>query len=50
LCGFTKEQDATNAKKVRWWVALELLFCLQQVKNYKFLSTNGQATHHNFEN
>jgi hypothetical protein len=26
LYGFTKEQNATNAKKVRWWVALKLFF------------------------
>jgi hypothetical protein len=26
LYGFAKEQDATNAKKMRWWVALELFF------------------------
>ncbi len=26
LYGFTKEQDATNAKKMGWWVALKLFF------------------------
>ncbi len=26
LYGFAKEQDATNAEKIRWWVALELFF------------------------
>ncbi len=26
LYGFAKEQDATNAKKVCWWVAQELFF------------------------
>jgi hypothetical protein len=27
LYGFAKEQDATNAKKMRWWVAPNF-FCL----------------------
>jgi hypothetical protein len=26
LYGFTKEQNATNRKKVSWWVALEVFF------------------------
>ncbi len=26
LYGFAKEQNATNTKKVRWWVSLELVF------------------------
>jgi hypothetical protein len=26
LYGFTKEQDATNDKKMGWWVALKLFF------------------------
>jgi len=26
LYGFTKEQDATIAKKMGWWVALKLFF------------------------
>jgi len=26
LYGFTKEQNAINTKKVRWWVALEFIF------------------------
>jgi hypothetical protein len=26
LYGFAKEQNATNTKKVRWWVALEVFF------------------------
>jgi hypothetical protein len=26
LYDFAKEQDATNAKKIHWWVALELFF------------------------
>jgi hypothetical protein len=26
LYGFVKEQDATNAKKMRWWVAPKLFF------------------------
>jgi hypothetical protein len=26
LYGSTKEQDATNAKKMHWWVALKLFF------------------------
>jgi len=26
LYGFAKEQDATNVKKVCWWVALKLFF------------------------
>ncbi len=38
-----------QCKEMHWWVASELLFCLQQVKNYKFFSTNGQATCHNFD-
>ncbi len=28
LYGSTKEQDATNAKKLHWWVAPKLFFCL----------------------
>jgi hypothetical protein len=26
LYGFAKEQDVTNAKKMHWWVAIELFF------------------------
>jgi len=26
LYGFAKEQDATNTKKIHWWVALNLFF------------------------
>jgi hypothetical protein len=49
LYGFAKEQDATNAKKMHWWVAPKYFFCLHRVKNSKFPLTNGQPTHHNFE-
>jgi hypothetical protein len=26
LYGFAKEQDATNAKKMRWWITPKLFF------------------------
>jgi hypothetical protein len=52
LYGFAKEQDATNTKKKKKKVLVgcpKKKICLQQIKNCKFPSTNGQATRHNFE-
>jgi hypothetical protein len=49
LYGFAKEQDAINAKKRSVNELPQKIFCLQRVKNHKFLSTIHQATRHNFE-
>ncbi len=37
LYGSAKKQDATNTKKVRWWVAPKLFFVY-----YKFFMMDGQ--------
>ncbi len=41
LYGFAKEQDATNSKKMQLVDCHINCFCLQRVRNYKFLPTNG---------
>jgi hypothetical protein len=46
LYGFPKEWNATNTKKNALVDCPKIVFCLQQVRNYKFPSTIGQATHH----
>jgi hypothetical protein len=32
LYGFANEQDATNAKKMRWWVVVELFFVYSELR------------------
>ncbi len=48
LYGFVKDQDAINTKKCIDELP-QNCFLFIQVKNCKFPSTNGQATHHNFD-
>jgi hypothetical protein len=52
LYGLTNEQDATNARKVCWWVALELFFVWNKLKigiSLQWMAKQHQTTLKTFE-
>jgi hypothetical protein len=49
LYGSAKEQDATNTKKVHWWVAPKLFFVYSKLRIANSPRWMAKTTPHNFE-